>query len=93
MSLLYWQRSPAGHASSSMLIEICGIQSKGFIMDDHKHLREIDCSLAATWAMALNLGVNQYTGPAISAKACFWWQSTTNVNKGRQAWPMSGLFI
>ena len=62
-------------------------------MDDHKHLREIDCSLAATWAMALNLGVNQYTGPAISAKACFWWQSTTNVNKGRQAWPMSGLFI
>ena len=26
---------------------------------------------AAGWAMALNLGANQYTGPAFSAKACF----------------------
>ena len=43
----------------------------------HRHLREIDHSLAivggpaAECGMALNLGANQYTGPAFSAKACF----------------------
>ena len=65
----------------------------------HRHLREIDCSsaivgrMAAAWAMALNPGANQYTGPEFSAKACFMVADniTTSVNKGRWAWPMSGL--
>ena len=59
----------------------------------HRHLREIDCSLAivgrtaAVWAMALYPGPNQYTGPTFSAKACFMVAGdiTTSVNKGRQA--------
>ena len=54
------------------------------------HLREIDCSSgivggqAIAWAMALNPGANQYTGPAFSAKACFMVAGniTTGVNKG-----------
>ena len=66
-----------------------------------RHLREIDCSLAivgrlaTALAMALNLGANQYTGPAFSAKACFMvvGNITTSVNKGRRARPMSGLLI
>ena len=51
--------------------------------------------LAAAWAMALNPGANQYTGPTFSAKACFMMagNKTTTVNKGRQAGPMSGLLI
>ena len=45
--------------------------------------------------MALNLGANQYTGPAYSTKAYFMEAGniTTTVNKGRQAWPMSDLLI
>ena len=62
----------------------------------HRPLREIDFSLAidgglaAAWAMALNPGENQYTGPAFSTKACFMVAGniTTSVNKGRQAGPM-----
>ena len=48
-----------------------------------------------TQAMALNLGTNQYTGPAFSAKACFMVAGniTTSVNKGRQAGPMTSLLI
>ena len=47
------------------------------------------------WAMALNLGANQYTGPTFSAKACFIVAGdiTTSVNKGRRAGPMSGLLF
>ena len=68
---------------------------------NHSHLREIDCSLAivggppTTWAMALNPGANQYTGPTFSAKACFMEAGnvTSSVNKGRRAGPMSSLFI
>ena len=64
----------------------------------HRIITEIDCSLAivarlaAAWAMALNPGTNQYTGPSISAKSCFMviGNITTTVNKGRQAKPMSG---
>ena len=67
----------------------------------HRHLKEIDRSSvivggpAAAWAIALNLGANQYTGPAFSAKACFMVAGNinTNVNKGRRARPMSGLLI
>ena len=67
----------------------------------HRPLREIDCSSAivgrpaAAWAMVLNPGVNQYTGPIFSAKSCFVVAGniTTCVNKGRQAEPMSGLLI
>ena len=68
---------------------------------NHRQLREKDHSLAivggpaTAWAMALNLGANQYTGPTFSAKACFMVAGniTTSVNKGRWAGPMSGLFI
>ena len=71
---------------------------KSFI---HRHLREIDCSSAivggpvSPWAMALNMGVNQCTGPAFSTKACFMVAGdiTTSVNKGRQAGPTSCLLI
>ena len=66
-----------------------------------RHPREIDNSLAivcmpaaaAIQAKALNLGANQNTGPAFSAKVCFMaiGNITTTVNKGRQAWP--GLFL
>ena len=63
----------------------------------HKHLRGIDRSSAivAPWAMALNQGPDQYTGPVFSAKACFMVAGdiTTNVNKGRRARPMCGLLI
>ena len=60
---------------------------------EHRHLREIDClsaivgGPASAWAMALNPGANQYTGPAFSTKACFLVAGdiTTSVNKGRQA--------
>ena len=61
---------------------ICGVKSIGchwarltYVI--HRHLKEIDHSLAmvggsaAAWAMAMNLRENQYTGPAFSAKACF----------------------
>ena len=68
---------------------------------DHRHLREIDRSSAivggpaAAWAMVLNPGANQYTGPAFSAKDCFMVADniTTSVNKGRRAGPMSSLLI
>ena len=49
--------------------------------------------------MVLHVGANQYTGPAYSIKACFMavGNITTTVNKGRQAGrqagPMSGLFL
>ena len=45
--------------------------------------------------MALNMGANQYTGLAFSAKACFMVAGNiaTTVSKGRQAGPMSGLLI
>ena len=48
--------------------------------------------------LALNLGANQYTGPACGAKKCFIGAAaagyiTTTVNKGRQAGPMSSLLI
>ena len=67
----------------------------------HRHLREIDHSSAivggpaAAWAVALNLGANQYTGPTFSSKACYMvaGKITTSVNKGRQAGPMSSLLI
>ena len=44
--------------------------------------------------MALNLGANQYTGPAYTAKACFMVAGdiTTSVNNGRQAWPKVSLY-
>ena len=69
------------------------------VKKDHRHLREIDRSSAivgwqaTAWAMALNPGANQYTGPAFSAKACFMVDGniTTSVNKARWAGPMSGL--
>ena len=50
---------------------------------------------AAAWAMVLNPGANQYTGPAFSAKDCFMVADniTTSVNKGRRAGPMSSLLI
>ena len=50
---------------------------------------------AVGWAMALNPGANQYTGPTFSAKACFIVAGdiTTSVNKGRRAGPMSGLLF
>ena len=49
----------------------------------------------AVGAMALNLGANQYTGPAFSAKACFMVAGdiTNTVNKGNWAGPMSSLLI
>ena len=58
----------------------------------HRHLKEIDCSLAIVsgqatiWAMVLNLGANQYTGPAYSTKACFIVAGdiTTTVSEGGQ---------
>ena len=63
----------------------------------HKHLRGIDRSSAivAPWAMALNPGPDQYTGPAFSAKACFMVAGdiTNTVNKGNWAGPMSSLLI
>ena len=67
----------------------------------HRHLRETDRLLAivgsptSDWAMALNPGANQYTGPAFSIKACFMVAGaiTTSVNKGRWAVPMSGLLV
>ena len=39
----------------------------------------------AIWAMALNPGANQYTGPAYSGKACFMVSGdiTTTNNKGQ----------
>ena len=60
---------------------------------DHRHLREIYCSLAivgglaAAWPIALNPRAKQYTYPTFSAKACFMVavDITTSVNKGRQA--------
>ena len=56
---------------------------------EHRHLREIDClsaivgGPASAWAMALNPGANQYTGPAFSTKACFLVAGdiTTSVNE------------
>ena len=58
---------------------------------NHRHLREIYCSPAivgrpaAPWAMALNPGANEYTGPSLSAKACCMVAGdiTTSVNKGQ----------
>ena len=46
----------------------------------------------------LNLGANQYTGPACGTKKCFIGAAaagdiTTTVNKGRQAGSMSSLLI
>ena len=44
----------------------------------HRHIREIDCSLAvvggpaAAWEMAPNPGANHYTGPKFSAKSMFY---------------------
>ena len=63
----------------------------------HRHLREIDCSLAGRQlytAMALIPGANQYTGLAYSAIVCFMLVGdiSTTDNKGRQAAPMSGLW-
>ena len=45
--------------------------------------------------LALNLGVNQYTGPTCGAKKCFIAAGdiTTIVNKGRQARSISSLCI
>ena len=48
--------------------------------------------------LALNLGVNQYTGPACGAKKCFIAAAaagniTTTINKARQAGPMSSLLL
>ena len=48
--------------------------------------------------MALNLGANQYTGPACGTKKCFTAAAaagdiTTTLNKGRRAGPMSSLFL
>ena len=48
--------------------------------------------------MALNLGANQYTGPACGTKKCFIAAAaagniTTTVNKGRRARPMSSLLL
>ena len=50
---------------------------------------------AASWAMGLDLGTNQYTGPAFSTKAYFMVAGdiTTSVNKGRYARPITGLLI
>ena len=67
----------------------------------HRHLREIYHSFAIVGspatvrAMALKSGANQYTGPAISAKACFMVAGniTTIFNRGRQARPMSSILI
>ena len=52
----------------------------------------------AGWPLALNPGANQYTGPTCGAKKCFIAAAvadniTNTVNKGRQAWPMSSLFL
>ena len=45
-------------------------------------------------ALALQVGANQFTGPAYSAKVCYMvvGDITTTVNKGRQYGPMSELF-
>ena len=64
----------------------------------HRHLREIDCSLAVVGGLVLNLGANQYTDTACGAKKCFVVAAvagniTTTVNKGRQAGPMSSLLF
>ena len=67
----------------------------------YRHLREIDCSsavvggLAAAWAMVLNPGAKQCTGPTLSTKACFMVAGdiTTSVNKGRWAVPLSSILI
>ena len=52
----------------------------------------------AGWLLALNLGANQYTGPACGAKKSFIGAAaagdiTATVNKGRQAGPISSLLI
>ena len=66
----------------------------------HRHLRKIDCRWPqlAGQPLVLNLGANQRTGPAYSAKKCFIAAAavgniTTTVNKSRQAGLMSSILI
>ena len=64
----------------------------------HRHLREIDCSMAVVDgpAAGAECGANQYTCPAYSAKKYFIVAAVagdiiTTVDKGRWARPMSSL--
>ena len=67
---------------------------------DHTHLRNrllIGCSWQVR-RFALNLGANQYTYTAYSAKVCFMvamasGNITASVNKGRLAGTMSSLLL
>ena len=92
--LIYWQRFTV---VDWPFIE--GTPSLVALRHNHEHLRDLDHSSAivgrpaTAWAMALNPGANQYTGPAFRATASFMvsGDTTTSVNKGRRAGPMSGL--
>ena len=67
---------PSLWACTPKLKCVCG---GGADCTKHRHLREIDCSLAivgglaVAWAMGLNPRANQDTGPAFSVKAGLWW--------------------
>ena len=64
----------------------------------HRHLREIDRSLAVVGRPAAESGANQYSCPAYNAKVCEMVAAVagniiTSAHKGRRAGPMRGLLL
>ena len=80
-----------------MIVTLWLVNGKQIKYWNHRHLREIDCSLAVVGGLALNAGANQYTCPAYSTKKCFIaavaGNITTTENIGWRAGPMSSLLL